>query len=392
MPEYQWRGVNYLQRRQSGTLIAGNRQQAQTSLLQKGIQNIVLKRNWRLYQRVKMQDVAHFIQQLALLLEAGIPIKQSIDILLSTLQNEKLYRWLQHIKTGIETGYSFSHMLYQYPDYLLTSDRQLIKIAEKSGRLTTILKQLAESKQASVTLQRKLHKILLYPVIVLTISLTLTLLLLMFAVPQFTQMYQSQQQALPFFTQLLVDISTLLKNYWGRLSLLTVMSCFGGYYFYRYNHRFKARLQIIGQYLPVIGTLIKLNRTVQMTQNLALMLSGGIPLDQAIATLIEHSDNKTSHELSQTKLLVEQGYPLSQSLSTQLLDQSAQQMLIIGEQSGKVVLMLEHIASQQKQQLIHRIDLLSELLEPLLMLVIVGIIAIIMLGLYLPLFNMGSMF
>lgn len=339
-----------------------------------------------------MQDVAHFIQQLALLLEAGIPIKQSIDILLSTLQNEKLYRWLQHIKMGIETGYSFSHMLYQYPDYLLTSDRQLIKIAEKSGRLTTILQQLAESKQASVTLQRKLHKILLYPVIVLTISLTLTLLLLMFAVPQFTQMYHSQQQVLPFFTQLLVDISTFLKNYWGRLSLLMVMSCFGGYYFYRYNHRFKARLQTIGQYLPVIGSLIKLSRTVQMTQNLALMLSAGIPLDQTIATLIEHSDNKTSHELSQTKLLVEQGYPLSQSLSTQLLDQSAQQMLIIGEQSGKVVLMLEHIASQQKQQLIHRIDLLSELLEPLLMLVIGGIIAIIMLGLYLPLFNMGSMF
>lgn len=394
MAEFQWRGLNALQCEQRGSLLAENREQAEAILLVRGLQQLKIQRNWRLPSRVKAAEISELMQQMAVLLQAALPLKNVLLILQQHCQQEKLLHWLKQLLHGIENGYAFSQVLQQFPQYLSERDRQLIRIGEASGRLAQICRQIATDKAEQLALQRKVQKILLYPLLVLAVSLGLTVLLLLFIVPQFAEMYQQNQQQLPHFTRLLLSLSQTLQDYGGRLLLLLMLLIGGAQYAYRHNRRFRTLIFALLQKLPLFGRLSQLRNLVDSSRNLALMLQAGIPLNQALHTFLpadESAPNALQQDIAQSLQLLQRGYRFSQSVSSRWFPQQAQQMLIIGEQSGCLVQMLQHIADNYQRQLDHQIDLLSQLLEPLLMLLIGGLIGAVMLGMYLPIFDMGAM-
>ncbi|MGR6981913.1 type II secretion system F family protein [Testudinibacter sp. P27/CKL/0425] len=394
MAEFRWRGINALQCEQQGSLLADNAEQAQAILLGRGLQQLKIQRNWRLPSKVSHAEICELMQQMALLLQAALPLKNVLLILQQHTQQEKLLRWLQQLIQGLESGYSFSQTLQQNPQFLTERDRQLIRIGELSGRLPQICRQIADDKNEQLALQRKLQKILLYPLLVLGVSLLLTVLLLLFIVPQFAEMYQQNQQQLPHFTRFLLQLSDILHTYGGRLLILLSIFSFGARYFYQHNRSFRAGLQHIARCLPLFGGLNQLRNVVDSSRNLGLMLNAGVPLNQALQSFLNSSDApKTAlqQEITHSLQLLQQGYAFSQSVSSRWMPQQAQQMLVVGEKSGALGPMLQHIAENYQRQLNHRIDLLSQLLEPLLMLVIGGLIGAVMLGMYLPIFDMGAM-
>ncbi|KAE9527094.1 type II secretion system F family protein [Testudinibacter aquarius] len=395
MAEFSWQAVNQLQRQQSGMILAPSAEQAKVRLLARGLQQVKVRRNWRLSSAVSHAEICELMQQMAMLLQAALPLKTVLQMLSQNCQSEKLQLWLQQLEHGIAAGYSFSQTLSQEPQFLNERDRQLIKIGETSGQLAQICRQIGEDKSKKLELQRKLQKILLYPMMVLLISFALTVLLLLFVVPQFAEMYQQNQQQLPLFTQFLLQQSQILQDYGGRLALLCALLIAIIIRVYRQNGKVRRKWAQWLAILPLFGRLNQLSLIVDSSRNLALMLNAGIPLNQALQTFLnpqkpaEHS--LLQQEISQSLQLLQQGYAFSQSVSSRWFPQQAQQMLLVGEKSGCLGQMLQHIADNYQRQLDHQIDLLSQLLEPLLMLLIGGLIGAVMLGMYLPIFDMGAM-
>lgn len=398
---YQWKAKDRFLQWQKGKMIAENAESARQNLLARGFQQIKLQQNWQFPFPPKSKEIATFLTQFAVLLQSSVPLKDSLQIILKNHQHIVLNQWIRKLLMQIESGFSFSQALESTPNLLNYQERQLIKMGEISGKLAEVCKQLATAKQQQLKLQQKLQKILLYPVMVLGISLILTVLLLLFIVPQFAQMYDNNQASLPFFTQFLMNLSALLSAYfWQGVILLSSI-------FYLLKRRLKQSLRLqrikasLTAKIPVLSDIIQISRLVGFCQNLRLMLHSGIPLNQALQSFLpQQSTWQKKAELqgdivlnTQIALILEsiqQGRQLSDSVSATLFPDDARQMLQIGESSGRLGEMLGYIGDNYQQQLDHKIDLLSQMLEPLLMLIIGAIIGLIMLGMYMPIFNMGS--
>ncbi len=399
---FRWRAFNRLQQKQKGLIVAESDAKARQQLMARGLQSITLQQNWQLSNKPKNAEICALLSQLATLLQAAVPLKHSLQILLQNCTNIALNQWLRLLLRDIERGLAFSQTLEQQGLYLTYQERQLIQVGEMTGKLAAVCNEIAQHKQQTLALQRKIQKILLYPVLVLGISLILTILLLLFIVPQFAAMYDNNSAQLPAFTQLLLTLSQGLQNYW--LALLIVGVLTGILIRFRLKqspwfHRQKTRLI---NSIPLLNHIIQLSRLVSFSRSLFLMLQAGIPLNQALQSFLPKQQSwQTKPQLQGDLVLIaevksalhwiQQGYPFSASVSGQIFPSAAQQMLQVGEQSGQLPKMLQFIANDHQQQLDHQIDLLSQMLEPLLMVIIGGLIGLIMLGMYLPIFNMGSL-
>ena len=404
---FKWCGINRLQQKQKGTIVAESAVMAQQQLMSRGLQHIKLQQNWQLNSKPKNAEVCALLSQLATLLQAAVPLKNSLQILLQHCTNIALNGWLRQLLKDIESGLAFSQALEKQTvekqnQYLTYQDRQLIKVGEMTGKLPTVCHEIAQHKQQALALQRKIRKILLYPVLVLSISLILTALLLLFIVPQFAEMYDSSSAQLPTFTQVLLTLSQGLQDYW--LHLLICMTLTILFIRARLKHSpwfNRQKIRIINA-TPVLNRIVQLSRLVGFSRSLFLMLQAGVPLNQALQSFLPQNPSwQRSPNVQGDWLLIEevqsilhwlqQGYAFSASVSGHIFPLAAQQMLQVGEQSGQLPKMLQFIANDHQQQLDYQIDLLSQMLEPLLMVIIGGLIGLIMLGMYLPIFNMGAL-
>ena len=404
---FKWRGTNRLQQKQKGTIVAESAVIAQQQLMSRGLQHIKLQQNWQLNSKPKNAEVCTLLSQLATLLQAAVPLKNSLQILLQHCTNIALNSWLRQLLKDIESGLAFSQALEKQHlgkqhTYLTYQDRQLIRVGEMTGKLPTVCHEIAQHKQQALALQRKIRKILLYPVLVLGISLILTALLLLFIVPQFAEMYDSSSAQLPTFTQVLLTLSQGLQDYW--LHLLICMTLTILFIRARLKHSpwfNRQKIRIINA-TPVLNRIVQLSRLVGFSRSLFLMLQAGVPLNQALQSFLPQNPSwQRSPNVQGDWLLIEevqsilywlqQGYAFSASVSGHIFPLTAQQMLQVGEQSGQLPKMLQFIANDHQQQLDYQIDLLSQMLEPLLMVIIGGLIGLIMLGMYLPIFNMGAL-
>ena len=404
---FKWRGINRLQQKQKGTIVAESAVIAQQQLMSRGLQHIKLQQNWQLNSKPKNAEVCALLSQLATLLQAAVPLKNSLQILLQHCTNIALNAWLRQLLKDIESGLAFSQALEKQNverqnQYLTYQDRQLIKVGEMTGKLPTVCHEIAQHKQQALALQRKIRKILLYPVLVLGISLILTALLLLFIVPQFAEMYDNSSAQLPTFTQVLLTLSQGLQDYW--LHLLICMTLTTLFIRARLKHSpwFNRQKSRFINAMPVLNRIVQLSRLVGFSRSLFLMLQAGVPLNQALQSFLPQNPSwQRSPNVQGDWLLIEevqsilhwlqQGYAFSASVSGHIFPLAAQQMLQVGEQSGQLPKMLQFIANDHQQQLDYQIDLLSQMLEPLLMVIIGGLIGLIMLGMYLPIFNMGAL-
>ncbi|VEB25078.1 Cholera toxin secretion protein epsF [Avibacterium volantium] len=402
MKLFNWQATNFLQQKQQGMIVAENIEIARQALFQRQLQNIKLQRNWQFPRKPKANELYELINQLALLLKSAVPIKQSLQLLLQNCTVISLNLWLGRLIEDLESGLSFAQGIEKQGKYFSQQEQQLIQVGEMTGKLAQVCEQIAQYRQHSLILQRKIQKILLYPMLVLGISVLLTLLLLIFIVPQFAEMYGNNNASLPAFTAFLLHLSEGLQQHFWQLALLFILVLL----FIRFRLKRSAKLitwknRCINK-MPIFGKITQLARLIRFSQALALMLRSGVPLNMALQSFfpkqqswqVEKSDvaDPVLNQAVETALYwLNQGYKFSDSVASDFFPMTAQQMLKIGEESGQVAQMLQHIADKYQQDLNHQVDLLSQLLEPLLMVIIGGLIGAVLLGMYLPIFNMGAM-
>ena len=391
--EFHWKAVNRFQQKQKGKLLARNQEELEQKLIKKGFQQIKISRNFILPKNPKSEEVTQLISQIALLINAKLPLKQALSIILENTQNIKIYLWLEEIIRSVELGYSFSKSLENLNRYLDSQEIQLIKMGEISGKLGVILENIAQSRSESEKLFSKVKKIMFYPVMVLTIALTLSIGMLVLIVPKFAELYSAKDKTLPFITEILFFLSNLLvDNYVFLLVLLILSSVLLSFLAKKTTIIKKLKYSILSN-MPVFKTILNQSRIVYFTQNVALMLNASLRLDLILETFLSNkqADPILQKECLSVLTLIKQGYAFSECLNTEVFESQTVQMLSVGEKSGKLAEMSEYVSQIYKKKLDDQLDILSQLLEPVLMVVLGGIVGTIIVGLYLPIFDMGSL-
>ncbi|AFU19145.1 type II secretion system F family protein [Actinobacillus suis] len=389
--EFHWKAKNRFQQKQSGILLAQNHAEAEQKLLAKGYQYIHIQRNFTFSRQPKADEVTQFLAQLALLINASIPFKQALMMQQENCTNIKLYQWLLALNASISSGYSFSASLAKLDLYLSKQEIQLIRMGEQSGKLSVVLENIAKTRNQADKLAKKVRKITFYPLIVLVISCVLTLGLLVFIVPQFADLYMGKAQNLPWLTSLLFSLSAFLRQNGiflccGSIVVMGVLLCFAK----KFGNLTACQMRLLS-YIPFFNQVIRYTRIIFFTQNLALMLSAHLHLEVALKAFLAEKmhDRLLQEQVRLTLSLLQQGYKFSEGLNPAVFTPQMVQMITIGEKSANLAVMCTQISDIYQLKLDYQIDLLSQLLEPILMLLMGIIIGTVLIGLYLPIFDLG---
>lgn len=391
--EFAWTARNRFGQKQRGKQLAITRNQLETKLIQQGFQKIKISRNFILPTRPKQEEITQLVNQLGLLINSGLPLRQSLNVLLDSTLNIKCYMWIHTLLQHIEKGFSFSTALEKEGKYISSQEIQLIKIGEQSGKFAELLTTIVQNRTKSEQLQKKVKKILFYPTMILSISLILSTLLLLFIVPKFADLYHSKDNPLPLITELLFYLSSFLQTHLYTLIFtlffIYIVNKFAGH---RLNLLSFLKQKIVSK-IPIFSQIIHYSRLIFFCQNSALMLRAHLRLEHILTSFSasKESDPVLRAEMPIMLERLKQGYRFSESLNPNLFPFEMIQMIAVGEKSGQLAQILSQISEMYRQKLDYRIDLLSQLLEPMLMVIMGFIVGTILIGLYLPIFDMGAM-
>ena len=374
--QFDWKATDRHQRIQRGKMLAKNSEAVEQVLLAKGYLPIFIRRNFILATKPKKSEVTQCLLQLSLLLNAAMPLKQSLHLILDGLENIPLFNWLNHVISQVDAGFPFSHALEKQAQYLSNQEIQLIKARLKSEKVF-----------------KKVKRVLFYPIFILIVSFLLSLAMLIFIVPSFAELYQGKEQSLPFITEVLFGLSQLLREYgvlWLIIGFLIILLLFGINQISDVLKKLKTKIVV---HIPIFSQIIQQARIIYFTQNVALMLNAHIRLSLILTSFLseKQTDKILEQEIHWMSRLLSQGYSFAEGLNPAVFTTQVVQMIAIGEKSGKLAMMCEHVSEIYQQQLDHQIDMLSQMLEPMLMLIMGVIVGTIIIGLYLPIFDMGSL-
>jgi type IV pilus assembly protein PilC len=339
-------------------------------------------------KKVKVGDFLTFNQQLSALLRAGIPILQSIQILTKRLKNEELRAMLNDVETRIKTGESLSSAFAaqgeSFPRIYVAS----ILAGERSGALDDVLARYVAYSKAMADITRKLRKSLTYPAILIVASIILIVILTTFVIPQFAQLYGSAIQ-LPLITRIVVGISNFVSH-----NILTIGPMLIGLgvaiYFWRKSATGRLALDRVLMRIPIVGDLIRDMTTARFSRSMATLLSGGVTVPEAVEISSEAITNRDLAERSQNVLRrIKEGEPLTDSLvEADWIPELAIDMIGVGESSGALQPMLDEVANFYDAEIDVRLNALTTLIEPAILVGMGALVMTILLAIYLPILQL----
>ncbi|MBA3537824.1 MAG: type II secretion system F family protein [Tatlockia sp.] len=391
---YHWQGVDHQGVRQKGVIEAFSVALVKQELgnLPIRVKKIRKKNDFIFNSRIKQAHITLFSRQLATMLKAGIPLIQAFDFVANCQTNHLIKSLIVEIKADVEQGLTFSETLHRHPKFFNELFCNLIAVGEKSGKLDMMLDKVADYKEKIESIKKKLQKALAYPFLVLLISSFVTVAILIFVVPQFESLFTGFGAELPALTQVIINVSILLKNYW--LEILVILSALiGG--FIKARQRLSwlnyASDKIILR-LPIIGPLFSKTIIARFARTLAIGFEAGLPLVEALGAVAGVTGNKVFTQATERiKIELFNGQPLQLAMqNTQLFPTMAVQLVAIGEESGTLELMLQKIADFYEEEVNTRLDISINLLEPIIMAILGLIIGTLVIAMYLPIFKLGS--
>ena len=342
-------------------------------------------------QKVKEADLALFSRQLGAMISAGVGLAEALDILAEQLPNKTLAAALKEVKEDVTAGMPFNKALAKHPKVFPTFFVNLMAAAEESGNMDVMLQRATLYYEKIAMLKRKLVSASWYPAMVVVISTVIVTGILVFIVPSFAQLYASLGGELPFLTQMLITASNSLKT--NLIIIIATVVVFAVLIKVIYNTKpGKYIFHKIFLKLPLLGNIFLKGAIAKFARTLATLVSGGVPIIRALEISASVAGNVVIEKsLMNTKNSVEQGKPLHQSLDAKLFPPIFIAMVKVGENTGKMDEMLDTIANFFEDEVDRAVEGLVQTIEPLLMVFIGGIIAVILVGLYLPIFKMGEL-
>jgi len=394
--DFIWEGLDKNRQKSKGEITAKSEVLARTELRRQGYRiTKIRKKSKPLFSRVRKittSDIALFSRQLATLLKAGIPLVQAFDIIGKGHENPSMQLMLLNIKTNLESGDTLAESLKKNPLYFDELFCNLVEAGESAGVLETLLDKIATYKEKTESMKKKIKKALTYPIAVIIVAFIVTTILLLFVVPVFEELFKSFGADLPIFTRLIVDISKTLKQTWWLILAIIIAAIYSFIYFKRHSRVFNRFLDTTLLKVPMIGSILNKSAIAHFSRTLSILSAAGIPLINALSSVSGTCGNIMYRE---AVLKMREEVAIGQRLQfamlqTTLFPHMVQQMIAIGEESGSLDAMLAKVADFYEEDVDNLVDNLSNLIEPMIMVILGILIGGLVIAMYLPIFKMGA--
>ncbi|OYV29719.1 MAG: type II secretion system protein GspF [Thiomonas sp. 20-64-9] len=402
MPAYRFTALDTTGAEQSGVLEAESARGARTLLRSRGLiplqvegifEEAAQASGRRFSRRVfNNQERTLFTRQIAGLLVSGLPVEKALAALADDADSAEVGNLLSNLKSEVSAGHSFGAALGQYPREFAPIYRALVNAGEDSGDLGLVMERLADYLEDRQALRGKMVQAFAYPAIVVLVAVTVVVMLLTYVVPQVVGVFQGAHQKLPMLTVGLIAVSDFMRA-WGWLLLAVLV--IGGIAFAQAMKLPGPRLAFDGFVLrsPLFGRLVRGLNTARFASTLAILGAAGVPILRALQAAADTLSNSLlKADAEEAIALVREGASLAQSLA---LHKRFPPVLItfirLGEQTGTLPQMLERAAVQHAQEVQRRAMALTTILEPLLILVMGGMVLLIVLAVMMPIIQMNNL-
>ncbi|PIE71601.1 MAG: type II secretion system protein GspF [Deltaproteobacteria bacterium] len=345
------------------------------------------------FSRVKPAELTLVTRQLATLLNAGFPLVSAIQTLIPQARSHSLKRVLSHLKDAVEEGESFADALGRYPGIFSPVYRNMVLAGESSGTLELVLNRLADISESQQALNSRIQAALMYPILMTLLAFGVLFVLIGYIVPQITVIFINSQQALPLPTRILIAVSDLLLNGWW-IGMLLGIVLIAGFRILAAKPAGRMAIDRLKLRLPVAGNLIRKLAVARFTRTLGSLLDNGVSMLTALRIARSTAGNGVVSEIVATAAAnVEQGQSLGVSLSASpdVIPYLAVQMIQVGEQSGDLEAMLEKVATVYEREVEASVTGLTALLEPVVILIMGGVVACIVLSILMPIIQMNQL-
>ncbi|MFY0990167.1 type II secretion system F family protein [Halomonas sp. C05BenzN] len=392
---WRWSGKGPNGRRVSGEIIAAKKAEVEKELSGQNIMVKTVRRKGGFGSgmgKIKPRDIMLFARQMATMIRAGVPVLQAFQVVAESLKKPAMSALVQQLMNQVAAGASFSEALKQHPQHFDRLFANLVEAGEQSGSLDRMLERVATYKEKIESLKGRVKKALWYPAAVIAVGIGVTALLLIKVVPQFESLFHGFGAELPAMTRMTISLSQFAQQYWwwGLLGVAAFI------FFIRTGMKrseaFAYRMHALSLKIPVIGDILDKSSVARYSRTLATTFGAGVPLVEALNTAAGASGNKVyERAIEQIREDVSTGQQLHFAMRlTEQFPPLAVQMVGIGEEAGSLDAMLNRVADYYEEEVDNKVDTLTSLLEPFIIVVLGVLVGGLVVSMYLPIFELGS--
>lgn len=394
---YHWRGVNQAGKKINGITLGYQEQEVRAKLSEQMIQVKKIKRRnpstfSKLKNQMKPTDVTAVSRQLATMIASGVPVVQALKLMADSHHKAEARAILSQVTTQVEAGASLSKALHTSSPLFDNFYCDLVSTGEQTGHLGEVFERIATYREKSEAMRKKVIKAMIYPSMVTLTAIVVTIMMLVFVIPQFASIFDSFGAELPWFTRQVLKASDFMINSGPYLAIALVTGLFLASYSYKKSPSFKLAVHRFNLKLPIIGGVLLKATVARFSHTLATTFSAGIPLLSGLQSAGKTAGNQHIElAIEEAHSSTAAGMPLHIALrQSDVFPELMLQMTMIGEESGSLDDMLNKMATLYENDVDNTVDNLGKILEPLIIIVLGGLIGGLLVAMYMPIFKLMS--
>ena len=397
MPRYKWEGKTLRGEKRKGEMEAPDEGSVRTHLRQQNVipTKVVAKGKEISFslgkQKVQKKDVAIFTRQLATMIDAGLPLVQSLDILGMQQENKTFKEVIKNIKESVEGGSTFAGALARHPKVFDELYTNLVIAGEEGGILDNVLNRLAVYIEKAEALKKKVKSAMVYPSTIVGVAIIVVAILMIFVIPVFAGIFSSMGHTLPLPTLIVIGISKLIKKF---ILLFIVALIIFVIMFKRYYNTEKGKMTIDSLILklPVFGILFRKVATARFSRTLSTLITSGVPILEGLTITSKTAGSKPiEYAIMKARTSISEGETIADPLArSEIFPPMVTQMIAVGESTGSLDSMLGKIADFYEEEVDVAVATLTSLLEPLLMVFLGVTVGGVVIAMYMPIFKIAS--
>jgi general secretion pathway protein F len=376
--------------RKDGVFLTDIAEERERVVSGKGLSREVDIKSW--FDRITPQDVAVLTRQLATLVKAGIPLSESLGALVEQSGSDKMRATLGAVRAKVNEGTSLADALGEHPKAFPDLYVNMVRAGEASGNLDQILARLADFMDGQVKLRSKIQGAMMYPLIMTVVAMLITGLLMVVVVPKITEIFRDMGRALPWNTQFLIWVSGITGDYWW-LIIIVIVGGIIGFRRWKRSPRGKPVWDRFVLRLWIVGPLVRMVAIGRFARILGTLLQGGVPLLKAME-IVEHllGNAVLVKVVQDARVAIREGESIAAPLAKSgHFPPMVTRMVAVGERSGQLEGMLENVAISYENEVEVKINRLTSLMEPILILMMGGIVGFIVFSILMPILEMNEM-
>jgi len=396
MPVFTYRGTNRTGASVAGEMTASSKSELQSLLRRQQITPTKMSEKGKEFNLptfgggVSPKELAVFTRQFSVMIDAGLPLVQCLEILSSQQENKTFQKVLTGTRSAVEGGSTLSAAMKQYPKVFDPLYTNMVEAGETGGILDTILQRLSTYIEKNVKLQRAVKSAMVYPIGVLTIAASVIILLLWKVVPVFANLFAGMGVDLPLPTKIVIATSHFVGSVFGLLIVVGVVAVIIGLKVWYGTPQGRYAIDAVILKLPVLGLLMRKIAVGRFTRTLGTLISSGVPILEGLDITAKTSGNAVvERALNKVRKSLEEGKSLTEPLKdSEVFPGMVTQMIAVGEQTGAMDAMLQKIADFYEDEVDAAVKDLLTALEPIMIVFLGGVVGGVVISMYLPLFSL----